>query len=200
MNLFLQGPVQIGKSTILREALLPYQKLVGGFMVQRLFEDGAMCGFRACVVDGALPAVDGVYTDGLDGVFLYRGQATPGVLEKAVAGALEVCAEVRCKIIILDEIGGMELLSQTFMASLNKILALGKPCLGVIKSRENLSRTARGLELPQHILSLRDALQQTIGENGNVLTVAETGCPKTAKAVNCFVEEALRPPGGERVF
>jgi len=193
MMLFLQGDRQIGKSTILREALLPHAPQVAGLMVQRLFEGGEKCGYRACVVRGALPAVDGPYTPGMPGVFLCKGQARPGVLEKAMAEVQTVCADPAYKLLILDEIGGMEPLSGAFMRLLRAVLALGKPCVGVLKSRQNLAGMAGGrLGLPPDILALRDALQQSLEAQGRVLTVTQANRPETRQAVEGFVAGIFR--------
>ncbi|MGC4018428.1 MAG: nucleoside-triphosphatase [Muricomes sp.] len=191
MKLFLQGPRQIGKSTILRDALLPHESHAAGLMVQRLFENGAMCGFRACVVDGTLPALTGAYEQDQRGIFLYNGHAFPHVLEDAVAEALTLCRSPRCTFIILDEIGGMELLSTEFMQYLQEILLLEKPCLGVIKSRDNLAHTASRLKLADKILPLRDALQQTLEADGKVLTVTEENRAETRQIVTAFINAYL---------
>ena len=191
MKLFLQGDIQIGKSTILRNALLPYEQHVAGLMVQRLFEDGAVCGFRACAVNGALPMVDGAYSDELNGVFLYKGQSFPAVLEETIMRAHTICAETACKFIVLDEIGGLELLSGAFMNSLEKILALNKPCAGVIKARRNLERMAGRLHLSPDILTLRDNLQKKIEADGRVLTMTEASRGETKLAVREHVHKSL---------
>ena len=187
MYLFLQGPQRIGKSTILRNALLPHESAVAGLLVQRLVENGRICGFRACSVRGELPALEGAYAADLEGVFLYHGKAFPAVLEHAVSRAEALCAEESSKLIILDEIGGLELSSLAFMQPLEAIMALGKPCLGVIKSRENLTHTIARLGLPSTILCQNEMLHRRIAEGGKVLSVNESNLVQTAQAVADFV-------------
>ena len=195
MKLFLQGPVQIGKSTILRNALLPYENMVAGFAVQRLFENGAMCGFRSCALNGTIPPVDGEYSAGLEGIFLYHGQYFPGILEKSVSVALDTCKKEHCKIILLDEIGGLELRSSTFMKPLQKILALGKPCVGVLKSHDNLAGTADRFKLPINILALRDKLQKQLEADGRVFTMTHENRQEAEHTVMRFVEGKLNTFG-----
>jgi nucleoside-triphosphatase THEP1 len=190
MKLFLQGDARIGKSTLLRDALRPCEKDVAGLMVQRLFEKGAACGFRVCAVRGSLPPLEDGYSKGQDGIFLYRGQAFPGVLAAAAAKALRLCATPGCGLVLLDEIGGMELLSDVFMRSLRALLALGKPCLGVLKSHGNLMRTSAGLGLPAEVFQLREALQKTIEADGAVLSLTEENRNETARAVERFLSAA----------
>lgn len=46
-HLFLEGPIQKGKSTLLRELLAPYMNEVGGFTSQRLLDsEGETVAFR----------------------------------------------------------------------------------------------------------------------------------------------------------
>lgn len=192
MHLFLEGAPRTGKSTILRNVLLPYQQAAAGFMVQRLFENGQMCGFRACVLNGgALPALEAAYSGETDGVFLHGGKAVPGVLEDAVARAKSLCERESCKLILLDEIGGFELFSPAFMQPLDAVLRLGKPCLGVIKARENLAHTARRLHLPDEILRQNENLRRQIEENGRVLAVTGGNLAGVTQTVADFVRIAL---------
>lgn len=192
MFLFLQGVPQIGKSTILRTALLPRQSQVAGFMVQRLFNNGQRCGFNACVVRQTLPQLEAAYTPNLPHVFLHNGRANPKALESAVAGALQACQAESCKLIILDEIGGLELLQEEFMQVLRQILALGKPCVGVIKSRQNLAHMAQKLGLPGQIMQHRQALHQTLAQSGRVLTVTGHNKEEVAQEAQQFVANAVQ--------
>ena len=176
---------------MLRNALLPYESMVAGLMVQRLFTGGVMCGFRACAVDGTLPPVDEEYSVGMEGVFLFRGQSFPHVLEKAISTAFANCQKEHCKMILLDEIGGLELLSNAFMTPLQKILALDKPCAGILKSRDNLAHTAERLSLPPHVLTLRDDLQKQLESNGTVATMNHENRKEIERSVIRFVEDSL---------
>ncbi len=193
MYLFLQGPPRVGKSTIIRNALLPYREKVAGLMTQRLFQDGNICGFRACAIGGGtLPELEGEYRAGMDGVFLYKGTSFPGVLESAIARARDLCAGNGCGLILLDEIGGIELMSPAFMEPLNEILNLGKPLIGSVKSHENLTNTARMLRLKDDILRESEKLHQRLLQNGKVLSVTEDNLGQTAKEVEEFILRVWR--------
>ncbi len=193
MYLFLQGPPRVGKSTILRNALIPYREKVAGLMTQRLFQDGNICGFRACAIGGeALPELEAEYRAGLDGVFLYKGNSFPSVLEDAIARARDLCGENGCELILLDEIGGIELMSPAFMEPLNEILNLGKPLTGTVKSHENLTHTARMLNLPDDILRESENLHRKLKQNGRVLTVTRERLGWAAKEVESFVSRVWR--------
>ena len=190
-TLFLQGDVQVGKSTIIQNALKPYEQKVCGLVVQRLFENNQKSGFRACIVDGKLPALEAQYAKNLSGIFLYKKQAWPQVLEQAIDETLELCVKKHCHLIVLDEIGGLELLSKSFMTALHKILQLKKPCLGVVKSLENLAHTARRVHLPETILELGIQLQQELESSGEILIVDPKTRHKTADMVQNFIKKVL---------
>lgn len=190
-TLFLQGDVQVGKSTIIHNALRSYEQNVCGLMVQRLFENDQKCGFRACIVDGKLPDLEAQYAKNISGIFLYKKQVFPQVLEQAIGRTLELCVKKHCQIIVLDEIGGLELLSKPFMTALHKILQLKKPCLGVVKSLENLAHTARRVHLPATILELGIQLQQELQSSGEILIVDPKNRHKTADMVQNFIEKVL---------
>lgn len=192
MFLFLRGLPRVGKSTILRQSLLPHHKLVAGLMVQRLRDGEQICGYRAVPVNGdTLPTLEAPCPDTLDGVFLYKRKTIAGVLESAVLRAESYCKEDFCKLIILDEIGGFELSSPAFMASLDNILSLGKPCLGVVKSHKNLSHAASRLALPGDVLRRSEALHNRLEAEGRVLTVDSGNLTATTRAVDAFIANAL---------
>ncbi len=191
MFFFLQGQRLVGKSSLLRDALLPYEARVAGFLVQRLYENGAPCGYRACAVGETLPPLEYPYAPALDNVFLYNGATAPHILDEAITKARCFCEADRCKFIILDEVGGMELLRDTFMEQLTAILSLGKPCFGVIKSRENLAETARNLGLPAEILARRDALHRLICRNGAVHTLTVKNRNQMQNMLAQFMDETM---------
>lgn len=191
MHLFLQGRSKIGKSTILHRVLHRWEASVAGFSVQRLVADGRAVGFRACVVEGCLPELQRPWADGLPDVFMTRGFLSQPVLDDAIEEARQAAGEAQCRLVLLDEIGGMELLSGRFMAALEGMLAAGKPCIGVIKSRENLSNTARRIPDAGDIFAARDRLEERIRQTGSVLTLTEENQPEIQRTVEEFVAKIL---------
>jgi nucleoside-triphosphatase len=169
MHLFLQGPRKAGKSTLIRGALLPYQTYVVGFAVQRLMENGEQIGFRAVPADGFLPPLEAEYAPDMDGVFILRGKKNESELDKTIRVVESESRKPACRLILLDEIGGIELTSALFMGALSKILSGGKPCIGVLKSKENLENTSSMLCLGSHCLDLRAKLEERILRCGELL-------------------------------
>ena len=97
-----------------------------------------------------------------------------------------------CEIIILDEIGGLELSSPAFMESLETIMALGRPCLGVLKSQENLARVAARVGMPSRVFRLSENLYRRIEAGGKILEVSENNLAETAQTVADFLVAVRR--------
>lgn len=157
-NLFIEGPIQTGKSTLIRKVLRerfgPSLEGVAGFTSQRIFapgsvpdiQNGMLVGFRLAPANAVLNiAADPA---GLDNVFK---QFTPegtrvdmSVFETAgirfMDEALAAAKAGHAKLILLDEIGGHELASEPFRRKLYELLDSEYPCVGVIKSPDNTRR------------------------------------------------------------
>lgn len=185
-NLFLEGPIQTGKSTLIREVLQEaYGKDVGGFTVQRMHfptpGNDKRFGFRlmpasapinahTCVTttDENLLASDGVFKlIGCEGssrtnldVFETKGVSLlQQTIEDAKAG--------RIHLVLLDEIGGHELQCPKFMALLNQLLESDIPCIGVIKHPENTNRM--GSTITELNKELHKKITGPAGEHGEIL-------------------------------
>ena len=166
---FLQGPSGTGKSSALRDILTPHIRQTAGFTVQRLLENGVTVGFRAIYLDGnalSFPSLEAVYTEDADNIFILRGKWLGAeVLENMLEKTLLRAQSPDIKMILLDEIGGIEMLSAKVMETLEKILNTDKPCYGVLKSKENLERTIFKLGLSIHkeeLLEKHERLEKKI--------------------------------------
>lgn len=195
MMMFLEGDRGIGKSTLLRELLLPHAPLLAGFAVQRLFADGKQQGFRAVPLAEGYPLPCGEWCEGLAGVFIRNGRTDLRELAQVISTALAAARQADCRMILLDEIGGIELAAPAIMGALNEILALGKPCIGVLKSADNLRHIAEaaGLDVARTV-GLRAALAQSLVQNGQVLTVRQETHDDACAAVQAFLARHLGEP------
>lgn len=194
MNLFLQGPVQLGKSTLIRQALHGREAAVAGFTVQRLYKNGHHAGFSARAVAGQLPAVDEPYDENDPGLFIDHGRPNLAPLRGAMAAALPLCRDERCKLVVLDEIGGLELEDAPFMAGLNALLALGKPCTGVVKSAAHLTALTRRLApgQGQKLMAAHAALVEKItAGGGKVLCMDHHNAPMLLAQLQSFAQTII---------
>ena len=171
-NLFIEGPIQTGKSTLIRKVLReffgPSLEGVAGFTSQRLTDaDGELLGFRLAPADAALTVVcDPAAADNVFKHFTPTGtRVDMSVFETAgiryMDEALEAAKAGQAQIILLDEIGGHELASDAFRRKLYQVLDSEYPCVGVIKSPANTKRMDDSLlalnnELHQHLTITND--------------------------------------------
>jgi nucleoside-triphosphatase len=176
MKLFLQGRSGVGKSRLLRETLDHYAEEVAGFTVQRITQNGELVGFRAATIESGFPPGEAEYDPGMTGVFIFQKRQNVSALEEAILRAEEESRKPRRKLVLLDEIGGIELVSDVFMDTLNRILSGGKPCCGVFKSQENLAHTASILRLGEEYANRNKMLAARLKETGELLTVTEQNC------------------------
>lgn len=143
-SLFLKGNSGEGKTTLLFECLRPWHKNMGGFYTQRLVDEkGRTMGFRMVPANEEW-ASQALYKKGLSNVFLEWTEAgfqkNLEVFERTGAELLQSSANK--KLCLMDEIGGVELFAPGFMNALRNCLEGPLPCIGVIKSRKNLSAMA----------------------------------------------------------
>lgn len=147
-HLFLQAPIQAGKSTLLKEAIEPYREYIGGFVSQRLLDSELnTLGFR--LADYAeRPELTAAFSDKLSNIFLKRtakeGRFDISVFENQAIEILEEARRTR-KIILLDEIGGGELKSDIFKSYLDGLLGGNIPCIGVLKEPNAAANTGKGI-------------------------------------------------------
>lgn len=150
-NLFIEGPIQTGKSTLIRKVLRdvfgPSFDGVAGFTSQRLTDaDGQLLGFRLAPAEAALTVVcDPAAADNVFKQFTPTGtRVDMSVFETAgiryMDEALEAAKAGQAQVILLDEIGGHELASDAFRRKLYQVLDSEYPCVGVIKSPDNTRR------------------------------------------------------------
>lgn len=188
MHFFLQGDQGMGKSHLLREVLKPYVSMITGFTVQRLFEDSTLVGFRAYLFAGEFPALDLSYRSELDGIFLYRNKQNVRALEHILGQVERCCLTSSCRLILLDEIGGMELLSPLFMESLTKILEGVKPCVGVLKSRRNLKHMVDYQRLDSSCLLLHKNLEELILSKGVLAELTQNNRRQLEKQLKRYLK------------
>ncbi|NLJ56496.1 MAG: hypothetical protein GX334_05525 [Firmicutes bacterium] len=155
-HLFLQGNITIGKSTLLREALLPYLDQVGGFYVQRIYKNNEHIGFQLKPLHKAEGYQLNKQVADLqkNNYFIYRDekrkmQVQLSIFENDGVHFLEKAQENKKKIILMDEIGGIDLYCPAFVQSILQILGGPWSAVGVLKLARNRKRLSSNFVNPE---------------------------------------------------
>ena len=141
-HLFLEADSGAGKSTLIRKIIAPYIDEVGGFTSQRLQnENDETIAFRIVPAQNLHLAVP--YEDTPESIFRIitedvRGLNKPEIFESE--GLKYLTDNDGKKLILLDEIGGIELRNDAFRKKLHEVLAGDIPCIGVIKQNQKAAR------------------------------------------------------------
>ena len=153
-RLFLTGPIGCGKSTAIETALGDRLPLCGGFRTRRgQLRDGHPENFVLESPDGSCRAV-----------FLDFSQGRPEVhLDVFVDYGIPM---LRGDILILDEIGGVELLCPEFVTALEAVLHSGVPILGVMKGKGPAGALVEALGLTERYTAAADRLRRWMEEDG----------------------------------
>jgi len=125
----LTGMPGTGKTSLIKQAISGLKGRAGGFYTEEIRRGGLREGFRLVTLDGQ------------QGILAHIGIQSPyrvskyGIdieeLERIGVSALKRAAE-ECDLIVIDEIGKMELLSDNFKQAVLKIINSGKKVLGTI--------------------------------------------------------------------
>ena len=188
-HLFLTGVSGIGKTTIIRQALGSAAGYAGGFITERVADgDGSVEGFDL------YPAAAAIGHDGFDGLrFLDLGTVPPQkdneVFRESAAQMLRE-AEFY-PFVMLDEIGGFEMLIPQFRNELAQLLNSDAPIIGVIKGAENAEELRASFGLGEKFTMLTDNLRAVLAndEDTVVIEVKQRGDETARRIVEAWVKE-----------
>lgn len=147
-HLFLQGDIGIGKSTLIRDAVLPYIDEFAGFFVQRIFVGQRVVGFSLRQLFEAKDYLLSRHVSKIEEVsnlFLYRDACGQWhhdlrIFRREGIAALRRGRFERKKFILIDELGGVELQDIAFMEEVLTVLDGDIPVLGVLKSPKGIEK------------------------------------------------------------
>ena len=171
-HLFLTGSIGCGKSTAITVALGEKITQCGGFLTRR---------YRDPYLHFTLESPDG----NVKSTFLDFASGKP-------EAELAVFSEsyLRGEILVLDEIGGIELLNPEFASALEAVLSSGIPILGVIKGEGPAGALIDKLGLAEEYLSAVDRLRQQLRNDPNTLVYECTQYDENAlRMARQWVEE-----------
>lgn len=188
-HLFLTGVSGIGKTTIIRQALGSAAGYAGGFITERVADgDGSVEGFDL------YPAAAAIGHDGFDGLrFLDLGTTPPRkdneVFRESAAQMLREAGFY--PFVLLDEIGGFEMLIPQFRNELAQLLNSDAPIIGVIKGAENAEELRASFGLGEKFTMLTDNLRAVLAndEDTVVIEVKQRGDETARRIVEAWVKE-----------
>jgi nucleoside-triphosphatase len=130
-NLFVAGARGVGKTKLLREVTLSRKERIGGFYTEHMMAGRIRKGFIIHTFDGqsrmlAARGLKSQHQLGNYGVDL-------NALENVGIPALKLGLENK-DLIVIDEIGSMEMMSERFRLTLLEVLTSTKPVLATIRS------------------------------------------------------------------
>ena len=160
-NLFLTGPIGSGKSTSIAKALGEYLPKAGGFLTVRQLDHS-----------GRAVAYWLKRTDGSDGQIIIDYSAKPYTMHMEVFEHFGVELLEKAQdfdFVILDEIGGFEVLSDVFMEALMKLLQSDIPCIGVMKGVAPASKMIQKLGLGDAYVQKAEQLRSWMRHAENTL-------------------------------
>lgn len=125
----LTGPPGSGKTTIIKEALSFFKGKAGGFYTEEIRVGGVRKGFKVITLDGESANLAYVGFPSPYKVSKY-GVDIPSFDKVGVSALKKAIKEA--DLLIIDEIGKMELFSPSFREALEEALNSGKKILGTI--------------------------------------------------------------------
>ena len=188
-HLFLTGVSGIGKTTIIRQALGSAAGYAGGFITERVADgDGSVEGFDL------YPAAAAIGHDGFDGQRFLDLSTTPPRKDNEVfrESAAQMLREAEFyPFVILDEIGGFEMLIPQFRNELAQLLNSDAPIIGVIKGAENAEELRASFGLGEKFTMLTDNLRAVLAndEDTVVIEVKQRGDETARRIVEAWVKE-----------
>ena len=195
-HFFLEGPIQEGKSTLLRLLIRPHLHEIGGFSSQRLLNSlGETVGFRIVSAAESMELTKEYSTD-LSDIFLNFGEKEKEFKPEVFADtAIRFLKESDGKkLILLDEIGGVELMDLNFKEELYRILSGETPCVGVIKleaSNRNMCRGSNiGGDCTDSMLRLRKDLMDRF--DAEILSFSRDNSADAENSAKAFFEVVFR--------
>jgi nucleoside-triphosphatase len=125
----ITGHPGCGKTTLVRRLVEELGVSAGGFYTQELRARGRREGFGLTTLDGETATLASVHIAG--GARVSRYGVNPAAMDEVATPAIER-AIAEAELIVIDEIGKMELLSNRFRQAVLAALECGKPVLATI--------------------------------------------------------------------
>lgn len=174
-NLLVTGRPGVGKTTLIGRVLERLEVRAGGFYTREIREDGKRVGFSIVGIDGGSGVLARVGFESDYKVGRYGVNRED--LERVGVAALESAID-GADLVVMDEIGRMELCSPLFREAVMRALDCPRSVLGTIQDRSN---------------TFLDTIRTRV--DVSVVRVTEENRDKLADELTAAVEKTLAEPG-----
>ena len=194
-HLFLSGPAFCGKSGLIRQTLGRKLQAAGGFCTElSAAEDGSLLG---CSL---MPAAMAGGAEGYEKELFLDLRTSPVSHDSEVfrhSGVKLLEEAVWYPFVVLDEIGGIDVIIPVFRMALDSLLQSELPILGVLKTPEESDRLRRMLGPGErwHAYSERLEAQLRKDPNTEIMTIERDAASEAAEAVSAWAETFAAFPG-----
>jgi nucleoside-triphosphatase len=130
----LTGKPGTGKTSLIKQAVAELEGRAGGFYTEEIRSQGTRLGFRLVTLDGHEAIL--AHTDFSKRFRVGRYGVDVEALERVGVSALRKAAE-QCDLVVVDEIGKMELFSVDFREVVLELIGGGKRVLGTVMLSAN---------------------------------------------------------------
>lgn len=189
--LFLEGDIQIGKSSIILNNLISHKLIehTTGFLCQRLTEEGISKAFCLIPAEKAEATVK-EYKSNIPNTFL---EEVSGKWirkdEVFLTKGIELLKNVPIKrLVLLDEIGGFELLIDGFREKLYEVLQSDTPIIGVIKSNKNAAVMKNAVGIYEKYYIIYEKFRSDINDfGGKIINLNTENIRKVDDEIKSFL-------------
>jgi nucleoside-triphosphatase len=133
-RVLITGAPGVGKTTVVQKVLKELSVLVGGFTTEEIREGGKRLGFRLRTLDGQEGILAHVGSRSKYRVGKYGVEVE--TFERIAVPALDRALR-RNQLVVLDELGRMELYSRKFQDKVMEVFGSTMPIMAVIQDRRN---------------------------------------------------------------
>jgi len=130
----LTGRPGTGKTSLIKQVIAGMGDRAGGFYTEEIRSGGTRQGFRLVTLDGQEAILAHINIHSPHRVSKYRVDIDS--LDRVGVSTLHQAAK-DCQLVVIDEIGKMELFSANFREAVLNIISSGKKVLGTIMSSAN---------------------------------------------------------------
>ena len=172
-KLFITGPANCGKSLLIRSVLGARMQGAGGFVTQNEYDENRNLCARILLPAAAAAGVEGLSSERfLD----YTGKSPKSNNDVFRSLGTQLVQEAMYyPYAVLDGFGGTDLLIPQYRSALEILLNSELPCIGVIKSPEEIAQLKSDFHLTDRFIMLTDNLRSELSADDETVLIETFG-------------------------